>query len=190
MRVLLVLLFGCSLAHAQTFSPTWHWVAPTQCSDGTAIAPTATTPGCVLTKYTLYTGLKGQPKTAWGTVAPTALSVTTPNTPPGIWCGQLTSSDASAESTPSGEACIALSPNPGAPTNPTVTLTTTSTIAYGLMPANDRLAFLIVGSVPLGTPCILDQVANTYHAVPRGTVTFDKPYKPSTVTTVFALCSG
>lgn len=184
MRTLLLLLLLIPIAHSQTYSPTWHWVAPTQCADGTPAT------NCVLTKYTLYTGLQGQPKTAWGVIAPTALSISTGNTSPGIWCGQVSASSAAGESALSKEACITLAPNPGAPTNPTVTLTTTSTIAYGLMPSNDRLAFLIVGSVPLGTPCVLDQVANTYHVVPRGTVTFDKPYKPTTVTTVFAVCSG
>lgn len=185
----IVLALFAPLAFAQTFSPTWSWPAVTGCTNGDKVGATA---ACTLTKYTLYTGLQGQPKKAWGTVTPDKTSVTTPNTPPGVWCGQVSASTATGESGLPTEACITLAAPviPVAPGGLTVTLVTTSTIAYGLAPAHDRLAFLIVGSVPLGAPCLPDQTANLYRVVPVASVTFTAPYKAATVPTVFALCGA
>lgn len=58
---------------------------------------------------------------------------------------------------------------------------TVSTVAYTITNANDRLAFLIVGSVPLGTLCDRSQSANGFNVVPRAAVTFDGATRPTAV---------
>lgn len=172
-------------------SPTWSWQAPTACFDGSPMTPDPVKGGgCPVIKYTLYTGLQGATKTAFGSVGPTTLSLTAPNTPPGIWCGQVTASSAAPvnpESTQSNEACITIAnpaaplTKPGAPAGVTVTLTTTTTIAYVPVLGNDRLTFLIVGAVPIGTACDATQRSGPFYVIPRATVTFDGPAKPTTV---------
>jgi hypothetical protein len=182
--VALLLAFALpAFAQTPTFSPTWSWKAPTQCSDGTPVVPTTGTSNCTITKFTLYTGLQGAPLTAWGTIPAGTLSVTTPNTSAGIWCGQVTASDANGEGAPSTQACITLAPTvlPGSPTNPVVTLTTTSTIAYMIVPGKDTYGVLIVGSVPLATPCVASKPVLTYYVVPSATVTFTTGIKPPVV---------
>lgn len=67
------------------------------------------------------------------------------------------------------------------PPPPPPQLVTVSTVAYTITNANDRLAFLIVGSVPLGTPCDRTQQANGFNVVPRSAVTFDGATKPTAV---------
>jgi hypothetical protein len=182
MRIVLALLLTLialpSLAQtAPTFSPTWSWTAPTTCSDGTPITH------CPLTGYTLYTGLKGSTLTAWGTVAAAATSIQTPGTPAGTWCGQLTANDtAGASSAPTAPVCIALgSLIPASPTGTAVTLATTSTIAYVLVPGADTYGVLIVGTVPLATACDVTHVVLLgtvpYYVVPRASVTLTAPFK-------------
>jgi hypothetical protein len=70
---------------------------------------------------------------------------------------------------------------PGTPPPPPPVFATTSTVAYTVVSGNNRLAFLIVGSVPLGTPCDPQQVANGFNLVPWTSVTFDGPAKPHAV---------
>jgi hypothetical protein len=188
--VLLALLALPALAQtaAPTFSPTWKWVAPVNCSDGTPVAPTTGTSNCTIVKYNLYTALQGQPVTLWGSVGPTVLSVQTPNTPAGIWCGQITASDSLAESNPSAQVCITEPPvAPGAPTNPTVTLATTSTIAYMLVPGNDTYGVTIVGTVPLGTACDATKPILTYFVIPHAAVTLTGPVNK--LTAILGACS-
>jgi hypothetical protein len=172
------------------YAPTFSWQAPTTCSDGTPIAPTATTPGCALTKYTLYTAPQGQPLTVWGTLSPTTLSVQATNTPPGTWCGAITASDAAGESAQSPMVCITLGPVPGSPANGSVTLVTSSTIAYMLVAGSNTFGALIVGSVPLGTTCDATQIHAVngvpYYVIPSASVT---PTGPITkLTTVLGSC--
>lgn len=81
---------------------------------------------------------------------------------------------ASVESAPSNS----VSATVAAPPPPFVTV---STVAYTVTNGNDRLIFLIVGSVPLGTLCDPTQAANGFNVVPRASVTFDGPTKPTTV---------
>ncbi len=186
----LVALPALAQTAAPTFSPTWSWVAPVNCSDGTPVAPTTGTSNCTITKFTLYTGLQGQPLTAWGSVGPTVLSLQTPNTPAGIWCGQVTASDANGEGAPSTQACITLAPPavlPGSPTNPAVTLVTTSTIAYMLVPGNDTYGVTIVGSVPLGTTCDATKPLLTYFVIPHAAVTLTGPVNK--LTAILGACS-
>ena len=86
------------------------------------------------------------------------------------------------ESSVSNTASVTVpAPNPAPPSGFTASLVTTSTVAYTVTNANDRLAFLIVGSVPLGTACDPSQHANGFNVVPRSAVTFDGPAKPTAV---------
>ncbi|HLA60925.1 MAG TPA: hypothetical protein VK626_01645 [Nitrospiraceae bacterium] len=144
--------------------------------------------------FNLFGALQGQPKQLLAPSPLTTCSSVRKNVTPGTQCYEVSQLVAGlGESIHSPETCLAVAgptAAPAAPGAPTVTLVTTSTIAYGLAPSNDRFAFLIVGSVPLGTACLPDQSANTFHVVPRASVTYDKPYTSKTVTTVLALCSG
>jgi hypothetical protein len=172
----LLALFALPLQAQTVFAPTWFWTAPTTCSDKTPIT------NCPLTGYTLSTGLKGQPLTVWGTIAPNLTSVQTPNTPAGTWCGQLTANSANGPSTPTNPVCITLiGPVPAPPSGTAVTLVTTSTIAYMLVPGADTYGVLIVGTVPLTTPCDNAHVVwlsgVPYYVVPRASVTLSAPFK-------------
>lgn len=163
--------------------------APIKNADGTPIDPSATI------GFLIYGAAQGQPLQL---LTPTPISSclnVRHNVNPGPVCyagaavetiGTITS-DASPQTAP---VCVTVPSTPDVPSNVSVSLVTTSTIAYGLAPSNDSLAFLIVGSVPLGTACLQNQSANLYHVIPRSSVTYNPPYKPTTVTTVFALCSG
>lgn len=180
---LVVALLALPALAQTTFSPTWTWKAPTQCSDGTPVTPTTGASNCTITKYTLYTGLQGQTLKAWGSVGPTILSLQTPNTPAGIWCGQVTASSVTGEGAPSSQACIPLtnSVTPGSPIAPAAHLSTASTIAYMLVPGADTYAVLIVGTVPTGIACdpthgvLLGTVP--YYVIPRASVTLTAPFK-------------
>jgi hypothetical protein len=155
-------------------------------SDGLAI------PAGTPMQFTLYGSMAGAPLIAIAPGLSTCSSVRT-NVNSGVLQYAYTETVAGVESAQSAVTSYTVAAPitaPSAPGAPTVTVVTTSTIAYGLAPSNDRLAFLIVGSVPLGTACLADQSANTFRVVPRTAVTYDKPYTSKTVTTVFALCSG
>lgn len=173
--------------------PTWatnltiSCTAPTQNTDGTPIDPAAKI------SFLIYGAIQGQPLQLLTPTPITPCLNTRLNLNAGPVCyagaavetiGTITS-DPSAQTAP---VCVTVPPTPATPSNLSVSLVTTSTIAYGLAPSNDGLAFLIVGSVPIGTTCLMNQSANLYHVVPRASVTYNPPYKPTTVTTVFALC--
>jgi hypothetical protein len=163
---------------------TLNWTAPTQNTDGSPIAGAIT--------YNVYGGACGAAFTQLQSGITGTTNVRT-NVNPGNWGYAVTAVVANQESARTSPVCTTVAapvPVPGTPGGLTVTLATTSTIAYGLAPAHDRLAFLIVGSVPLGAACLPDQTANLYRVVPVASVTFTAPYKAATVPTVFALCSG
>jgi hypothetical protein len=73
-------------------------------------------------------------------------------------------------------------PPPPTPGGVTVSLATTSTIAYMLIAGADTYSVLIVGSVPLGTPCdATKNLLGTYYVIPRASVTFTGALKPVAV---------
>jgi hypothetical protein len=180
----LLFLICCAPLFAQSY--TARWTAPTTNTDGSAITQTL--------NYNLYQAACGSAlvKVQSG-IAGLTTTITKGMIPGTTQCFALTALNTTTgmESAQTSQVQVTVpQPTPNAPGGLTVTLATTSTIAYGLAPANDALAFLIVGSVPLGTPCLLDQSANLYHVVSRAAVTYDAPYRPTTVTTVFALCGA
>jgi hypothetical protein len=161
----------------------------TKNTDSTPFA-TGSTPG-----FNLYGAYQGQPLVLLNpTPSPSCLFMRGNVNPGAIVYAvtQLTllNGIAGPESAQTAPITTVVPPPPAPPGGLTVTLVTTSTIAYGLAPAHDRLAFLIVGSVPLGAACLPDQTANLYRVVPVASVTFTAPYKAATVPTVFALCNG
>jgi hypothetical protein len=105
------------------------------------------------------------------------------NLTPGPHSWYVTAVTATGESVPSNPVgkTVEITPPPPPPPPPPPVLSTTSTVVYAITAGNDRLAFLIVGSVPLGTPCVAAQEANGFNVVPRSAVTFDGPAKPSAV---------
>lgn len=164
---------------------TASWAAPVTCADGSPIT------NCQLTKYTVYSGLSGTPKTVLGTTAPTVTTFSALGTGPGNWCLQISASSAAGESALSNEACILIpAPIPGAPGAPTLTLTVAAPFVYDWIKSADTLALLRVGSVPLGTACDTTQgvVKNaiTYFVVPMSSVTLTGTVKP---VAVVAQCS-
>jgi hypothetical protein len=152
------------------------WSASISCTDGTAIN------NCPVIAYTVYSALQGQPKTVLARVAATTLTFAAANTPPGNWCLTVSASSTGGEGPQSNEACFQVpAPLPGAPGTPQLSLGTSTTIAYVPVLGHDRLTFLIVGTVPLGTPCDVRQPDGPFFVIPRASVTWEGPAKPSTV---------
>ena len=60
-------------------------------------------------------------------------------------------------------------------------LVTTSTIAYMLVPGKDTYGAIIVGSVPLGAPCVAAEPVLTYFVVPVASITFTTGLKSPVV---------
>jgi hypothetical protein len=170
--VLFALLFLPALAQATDI--TVSCTAPTKFTDSSTITGAVT--------FNFYGALQGQPKQLLTSVPLTSCTSVRKSVNPGTQCYEVTAIVAGAESDHSAESCKTIAtPKPLPPDAPVVTLSTTSTIAYAIQPGNDRLAFLIVGSVPLGTPCVATEVANGFYVVPRAKVTFDGPAKPTAV---------
>jgi hypothetical protein len=85
----------------------------------------------------------------------------------------------SAQTTPITTVVPAAAPPPG---GVTVTLATTSTIAYMLVAGKDTYSVVIVGSAPLGTACdATKNLLGTYYVIPRASVTFTGALKPVAV---------
>jgi len=179
----LLVLFAFAPLFAHATDITVDCTPPTKNTDGSNITGAIT--------FNLYGALQGAPKVL---LPPSPLATchsVRQNVNPGTQCYEATAIVGGTESDHSAESCKNVAvPKPLPPGAPVLTLSTTSTVAYGLAPSNDRLAFLIVGSVPLGTACLPDQHANGFNVIPRATVTYDKPYTAKTVPTVLALCGA
>lgn len=74
---------------------------------------------------------------------------------------------------------------PPPPPPPPPVFATVSTVVYGIVPGRDIYAPMIVGSVPLGTPCNPAQKLLAYNVIPRASVAFTGAIQPQAVV---ALC--
>lgn len=170
----LAILFNCSAAHA--FTITLACSPATKYTDGTTI------PAGTVSAFKFFAASQGQPKVLVTPTAVNACSFIWAVMNPGTYCAEVSQVTQGAESDHSPEACLTIAqPKPQAPGAPTLALNTTSTVAYVIQNGNDRLAFLIVGSVPLGTACVPSESANGFYVVPRAKVTFDGPARPTAV---------
>lgn len=170
-----LLLLLASPLFAQSY--TAQWTAPTKNTDGSAITQTL--------NYTLWQATQGSTLAKVQTgIAGLSTTITKGLTPGTTQCFAVsalntTTGSESAQTTP---VCIAIpQPVPSAPGGLTITLATTSTIAYMVVPGADTYGVLIVGSVPLATQCdpthgVLAGPV-TYYIVPRTSVTLNAPFK-------------
>lgn len=99
------------------------------------------------------------------------------------WCFYVRTLDVfGLESEPSNTVSLDLSrlpPKP--PSDPSVKFATITTTVFTVVKQTDRFVMVGVGTVPLGTPCIVDQSVNGYHVVPRSAVTWSGSVRPLVV---------
>lgn len=175
---LLLLLIIPGLACATDLTVTC--TPPLKFTDGTTI------PSNAAITFNLYGALQGQPKVLLQPSPLTTCSSVRQNVNPGTQCYEATAIVGGSESAHSPESCKTVTaPVPQAPGAPTLTLSTTSTVAYMELQRPDGFGFLVIGTVPLGTPCDATQGVNQYHVVPAAAVTFTGPIKRQAV---LALC--
>lgn len=193
-KLLLALaLFLPAVAFAQSGqNVTLNCVAPTMYApytDSAGVAhPASPIPASDVLKFNFYGGLVEEPLVLLsGMPVPTCSSVRV-----NVKFGSLVYA-ATALSTANGTesvqsmtvtaTIVPVSPPlvPQPPSTPTATLSTVTTIAYVPVLGNNRLTFLIVGTLPIGTPCDLSQRDGPFYVVDRAAVTFTGAAKPTTV---------
>lgn len=176
----LLVLFLTPLAHATDLTATCK--ANPKNTDGSAI------PASAVYTFNLHGALQGKPKVLLTPTPLTSCSSVRKAVAPGMQCIEWTQIVGGVESDHSVEACKNVPlPKPSPPLDPEAEVVTTSTVAYTVVPGNDRLTFLVVGTVPLGTPCIATEAAGRFNVVPRAQVTFTGPVRPAAV---LALCAS
>jgi hypothetical protein len=171
---------------------TGSWTNPTQYTDGSTLAASAITQ----TRIQYGTCASITPSVTMGTVQGQAIAAGTVTTLTfsvssyGVYCAQMLTTAMSLdtppvprESAPSLAATVTLiAPPPAPPSGPQLQQSVTvTTIAYVPVLGNNRLTFLIVGKVPLGIPCDLTQPDGPFFVIPRSTVSYDGPTRPTTV---------
>jgi hypothetical protein len=156
-------------------------------SDGSAFAPNA------VQGFNLYGAYTGSPLVLLTSSA--TCSFVRQNVNPGSIVYAVTQTESLAgivaESAQTSPITTIVPPPPPAPGGVTVSLATTSTIAYMLVPGNDTFGVLIVGTVPLATACDATQLHTVngvaYYVVPHSSVTLTGPITKLTAT--LANCS-
>jgi hypothetical protein len=186
---LLALLLSLFALPALATNLTINCMAPTKNADGTPFA-TGVTLG-----FNLYGAYQGSPlvllnptpspSCQWvrqnvnsGTIVYAATALENLNS---VWGPESAQTPSIATTVP------AAAPTPG---TPTVSLATTSTIAYMMPTGENTFAPLIVGSAPLATSCdathSVQAAGVAYYVIPWTAVTFSGALKPHTV---YANCS-
>lgn len=163
---------------------TLNWTAPTKNTDGTPITG--------VLSYNIYGGACGS-MLALLTSGITTTTNVRANVNPGNWGYAVSAVVASQESAQTAPVCTTVAaplPVPGSPGGLTVTLATTSTIAYMMPTGENTFAPLIVGSAPLATSCdathSVQAAGVAYYVIPWTAVTYSGALKPHTV---YANCS-
>lgn len=157
------------------------WTPPTQRVDGT--------PYTNYGGFKIYYGLEGQPLDTVIDIPDTTHSITTytiENLADGTWNFSMTAYDAtgleSAKTNPVSKTIVNASP----PLPPSPTFVTTETTVFNVVKRDDGFVLVAVGTVPLNTPCDINQTVNGKYAVPVSTVTWLGTVKPIVVV---ATCS-
>jgi Flp pilus assembly protein TadG len=180
-RLIAVLILIGLAPVADATNLTLSWSAVTTYTDTTSIA--AGTP----VTYNVYGAMQGQPLVL---LTPTAIAVLTnsrSNVNPGTLCYAVSAIVDSSESAQTAPVCVTVATTvPSVPGSLTVTLVTSSTIAYMLVPGKDIFGVAIVGSVPLSTPCDATQIHSVsgvpYYVIPSASVTLTGPITQLTAT--------
>jgi hypothetical protein len=152
-----------------------NWAAPTTYADNLTPIPA----GTVVT-YNVFAGPCGGPLQQITTTALATPTLIVPGVPPGAHGYAITAiiaNQPSAQQT----GCLTVPAAPAAPGSLQITPVTTSTIAYMLVPGKDTYGSLIIGSVPLGTPCDYTKPVVGYFVIPSASVTFTGALKPTVV---------
>lgn len=180
-KALLVLLLGLPLqAVAQCVTTELTWTAPTKNEDGSNLTD--------LSGYKIYYGTNQNDLSQQINVTNAGLvSYCMPVLAPGTWYFRMTALAGTSpvrESERTNQVSKVVTAPPPDP-NPPTDLKVVDGKVYTLVKQRDRMFFLEVGTVPPNTPCIVDQRANQYYAVPRASVTFAGSVRPEIV---FATC--
>ena len=166
--------------------PAWSTDLTVACTPSLTKTDDSVIPAGTPMTFTLYGSMAGQPLAAIpDATGLTICSSVRKNVNTGVlqyaYTETIPGFPESAQSAVTSYTVAAPSVAPSAPGAPTVSVVTTSTIAYMLIPGADTYAPLIVGSVPLGTPCDTTKPILKYFVIPRASVTFTGTIKPPAV---------
>lgn len=187
LAIVTALLLACLAATAFAGTATITWTAPTANTDGSALAPSA------ITGYDLCSGFSASvvdasgncsgTLTSVGSVLTTTLTVTNPAAGGTLLVAvrtRGTNGVNSAWTAPVSQVFPStLKPNP--PGAVTITVIVADNSALTFEKQADRLAFLAVGTVPLGTPCDVSQPVGPYFVIPRAAVSWFGTVQPPLV---------
>lgn len=174
MKLLAAILLAVFAPLAFATNLTVQCVPSTKNTDGSAFA-TGATP-----QFNLYGNYQGQPLVLLTPTPSANCLFVRQNVNPGTIEYAVTQVETlngvvgpeSAQTAPIATTVPAAPPAPG---GVTVSLATTSTIAYMFVPGNDIGGVAIVGTVPLGTPCDPTQPILKYFVIPHAAVTLTGP---------------
>jgi len=170
--IALALLPSLSLACGVPLS----WTNPTSRTDGTSLTNLAS---INIYRAATVAGLATAPKLA--TVAAPATTYTdTSCANSTAYAYAVTAVDANGLESAQTTAVTVTTP-PQAKPNPPSNLTVGTMTAYTFEKQQDRLAFLAVGTVPLGTQCDTTQPVGPYFVVPRSAVSWIGNVQPPVV---------
>lgn len=147
---------------------TLTWIAPTQNVDGTTIP--ATGPGSLAGFRIYYRPATSTTDTLIVVSDPLATTYKITGLVTGTWNFQMTAYN--AENVESEKTGVASTTITEAPLPPASTFVTIATPVYNVVKKTNGFVMVVVGSVPLNTPCDRTQSVNGYHAVPISAVTW------------------
>jgi hypothetical protein len=177
LKSLVAILLALIALPAWAENPVLTCVPPTTYADNLTPIPAGTAIG-----YNFYGAMQGSPLVLLNTAGPlpTCSDMRT-NVNVGTICYSLAAVVNGQESAQEPPICIVVPPPPGTPGSFNANPTTTSTIAYMIVAGTDTYSPLIVGSVPLGTPCNANERLLNLNVIPRAAVTFTGALKPVAV---------
>lgn len=147
---------------------TLTWTAPTQNVDGSAIP--ATGPGSLAGFRIYYRPSTASTDTLIVVSNPLATTYTITGLVSGTWNFQMTAYN--AENVESDKTNVVSKTILEAPLPPTPVFVTTATPVYNVVKKTNGFVMVVVGTVPLNTPCDRTQSVNGYYAVPISAVTW------------------
>lgn len=175
-HLLFLAAFFASFAFAG--DATVNWANPTKYTDNTTLVPADITQTRI--EYGSCNGVAFGTKAGEVTVTGSATQGVISALAAGGYCFRAYTTAKGLESVASNVASKTVPQ--AAPNAPVLTaVTVADTKAYELLKQKDRFVFLPIGTVPLGTPCLGDQHANEFNAVPRAAVTFTGNVRPPIV---------
>ena len=170
-KLLWLLLLLPMLALAGTVPLTW--TAPTNRTDGSALTN--------LASYNVYRAASATGP--WTSIAnvPAPAAGSTDAAAPGGATSYYAVTAVDANGVESAKTTAVSAAVPVSPPMPPTGLTVGAITAYTFEKQADRLAFLAVGTIPLGTACDTTQPVGAYYVVPRAKVTWFGSVQPPLV---------